>query len=156
MTRRVPAALVITGLTLAAAGAQAAAMTATDSQYFRSPSARAAGLPFSEAVQVGGVIYLNNQLGNRPGVGQMVEGGLEGQLAQAMRNIDAVLAARGRARRDIFKCTITLTDMSRWADMNRIWATYFEPDRLPVRNVIGVTGLPLSGVVGVECAAATK
>ncbi len=72
MTRRLPAALVITGLTLAAAGAQAAPAA---SQYFRSPSARAAGLPFSEAVQVGGVIYLNNQLGNRPGVGQMVEAG---------------------------------------------------------------------------------
>jgi enamine deaminase RidA (YjgF/YER057c/UK114 family) len=126
---------------------------ADGTRYYRSATSVAARLPFSDAVRVGEVLWLNNQIGNVPGVGK-VEGGLEAQLNQALRNIDAVLAASGLTRRDIFHCTVTLSDMSQWGALNQLWGVQFEPERLPARNVIGVTGLPLGALVGVECQAA--
>lgn len=100
------------------------------------------------------MLYLNTQIGNVPGTPRVVDGGLEAQTRQAMANIDAVLAANGLKRRDLFRCTVTLSDMNQWGELNRIWGGLFDPERLPVRNVIGVTGLPLGALVGIECQAA--
>jgi len=148
----------IAGLAFAAvvlsAGASTAAPQEGSAAYHRSATSVSAHLPFSDAVRVGQVLYLNNQIGNTPGTPRVVEGGLEAQTLQAMANIDGVLAANGLKRRDVFRCTVTLSDMSRWAELNRIWGGLFEPERLPVRNVIGVTGLPLGALVGIECQAA--
>jgi 2-iminobutanoate/2-iminopropanoate deaminase len=124
-----------------------------ETRYYRSATSVAARLPFSDAVRVGDVLWLNNQIGNVPGVAK-VEGGLEAQLNQALHNIDAVLAAHGLTRRDLFHCTVTLADMNQWAALNQYWGGLFEPARLPARNVIGVSGLPLGALVGVECQAA--
>jgi reactive intermediate/imine deaminase len=145
------------GLVFAAAlsaGASVAAPEDGQVAYHRSATSISAHLPFSDAVRVGRVLYLNNQIGNTPGTPRVVDGGLEAQTRQAMANIDAVLAANGLKRRDLFRCTVTLSDMGQWSELNRIWGGLFEPDRLPVRNVIGVTGLPLNALVGIECQAA--
>ena len=150
-----PIARALLAATLLSA-ATAQAQPAAGPRFYSAPPTGAQRLPFSEAVQVGGVLYVTNQLGNVPGVGKVVEGGLDGQLRQTMANIAAILAANGLAPRDIFKCSVSLADMSQWPEMNRLWPSYFPADRLPVRNVVGVTSLPIGAVIGVECAAAAR
>jgi len=122
-------------------------------QYYRSPSTAAANLPFSDAARVGRLLYVNNQIGNEPGVAHVVSGGLAAELGQAMKNVRTIVAANGLDMGDVFKCTISLSDMSKWAELNRLWPSYFPAGHLPVRNVIGVTALPLGGEVAVECTA---
>ena len=123
-------------------------------RYYRSETAKAAGLPFSDAVHVGDLLYLNNQIGNRPGEGFLVDGGFKAQFAQIMRNIDRVLEANDLSRADIVMCTVAVTDLAVWSELNRLWLTNFSDSRLPARNVIGVTALPLGASVGVQCIAA--
>lgn len=125
----------------------------TKPQFYRAPTTAAANLPFSDAARVGRLLYVNNQIGNIPGEPQVVKGGLASELKQAMANVQAIVKANGLEMDDVFRCTISLADMSQWAELNRLWPTYFTPGRLPVRNVIGVTALPLGGRVGVECTA---
>ena len=123
--------------------------------YYRTSDTIKAGLPVSNAVRVGDVLYVSNQLGNPPTGGAVVSDSLAGQLDQTMSNIDIVLAGNGLKRDAIFRCMIALKDIADLPELNRLWSGYFKPDRLPVRNVIGVTGLPLNARVTVECQAAT-
>ena len=123
-------------------------------RYINSPAAKAAELPFSQAVRVGDVLYLSGALGNVPGSMELVPGGIEAEARQTMENIGAVLAENGLTFDHVFKCTVMLADMSMWAEFNRVYLTYFKPDRLPARSAFGASGLALGALVEVECAAA--
>ena len=122
-------------------------------EFITSAAAKAAKLPFSQAVRVGDVLYLSGALGNFPGTRELVPGGMEAQARQTMDNIAAVLKQNGLSFTDIFKCTVMLADMSKWDDFNKIYVTYFDPDRLPARSAFGTNGLALGAEVELECLA---
>lgn len=108
------------------------------------------GLPFSLAVRAGDYIFISGQLGTGPG--GLVKG-FEAQSKQAMENIAAILKGHNLGMDDVIKCTVMLTDMSKWGDFNRIYTGYFRPERLPARSAMGVTALALGGEVEIECIA---
>jgi reactive intermediate/imine deaminase len=120
-------------------------------QFINSLAAQAAKLPFSQAVRVGEVLYLSGQLGNKPGTLELVSGGMEAEARQTMDNIGAALEENGLSFRDVFKCTVMLADMKRWADFNKVYVTYFDADHLPARSAFGCNGLALGAQVEVEC-----
>jgi 2-iminobutanoate/2-iminopropanoate deaminase len=139
---------------LAAATSAVLAGAEEPSMHFRnSPGAAAAKLPFSQAVRVGDVLYLSGALGNVPGTLQLVAGGIEAETKQTMENIGTVLKANGLGFDDVFKCTVMLADMAKWGDFNKIYVTYFKPDRLPARSAFGASALALGAEVEVECMA---
>lgn len=122
-------------------------------EFINSPAAKAAKLPFSQAVRVGDILYLSGALGNVPGKLELVPGGIEAETRQTMENIGAVLRENGLGFADIFKCTVMLADMSKWGEFNRIYLDYFAPDRLPARSAFGANGLALGAQVELECMA---
>ncbi len=77
-------------------------------QFYTSPEAKPARLPFSQAVRVGDVLYLSGQIGNLPGKMELAPGGMEGQTRQMMENIGAVLKANGLSFDDVFKCLVMM------------------------------------------------
>ena len=103
-------------------------------KFINTPAARAATLPFSQAVHVGDILYLSGALGNIPGKLELVSGGMEAQARQTMDNIGHTLRENGLSFRDVFKCTVMLADMTKWADFNKVYVDYFNPDRLPARS----------------------
>ena len=119
-------------------------------EFYTSPDSRAAGLPFSSAVRAGDVLYLSGCLGNVPGKMELVKGGMEAETRQTMENIGAVLKAQGLSFGDVFKCTVMLADMSRWADFNKVYLEYFKGPNLPTRSAFGANGLALGACVEVE------
>ena len=119
--------------------------------FYTSPEAKAAKLPFSQAVRVGDILYLSGALGNVPGKMELVPGGMEAEAKQTMENIGAVLKANGLTFDDVIKCTVMLADMKKWGDFNKVYVTYFKPDRLPTRSAFGANGLALGAQVEVEC-----
>ncbi|PLP60529.1 enamine deaminase RidA [Mesorhizobium loti] len=122
-------------------------------EFINSPAAKAAKLPFSQAVRVGDILYLSGALGNVPGKLELVPGGIEAETRQTMENIDTVLRENGLGFADIFKCTVMLADMSKWGDFNRVYLEYFAPDRLPARSAFGANGLALDAQLELECMA---
>lgn len=119
-------------------------------EFLNSPNAKAVGLPFSQAVRVGDVVYLSGCLGNVPGKMELVPGGLEAETRQTMENIGRVLKANGLSFNDVFKCTVMMADISKWAEFNKVYLTYFNPDRLPTRSAFGANGLALGAAVELE------
>ena len=117
-------------------------------QYIRAADPKA---PFSAAVRVDNILYLSGQIG----VG--ADGRLPPQFAdqarQTMDNVAATLKGSGSSLDDVFKCTVMLADMSRWEEFNRIYVTYFKPERLPARSAIGANGLALGAMLELECSA---
>jgi len=110
-------------------------------------------LPFSEAVEVNGIVFLSGQIGVAPGTLEVVEGGMEAEARRTMDNIAMTLEAAGLSMADVVKCTVMLDDMADWPAFNEVYVTYFEPP-YPARSALGADGLALGAVVEVECIAA--
>lgn len=113
------------------------------------------GLPFSEAVRVGDLIFLSGQVGVVPGQLTLVPGGLKEEARQTMENIRTVLQANGASMDDVVKCTVMLADMSEWGTFNEIYKTFF-PKQFPARSALGANGLALGARVEVECIAVVR
>ncbi|OFA03704.1 RidA family protein [Duganella sp. HH101] len=108
------------------------------------------GRPFSLAVRAGDYVFVSGQLGTGPA--GLVKG-FEAQSRQAMDNIATILKGVNLGMDDVVKCTIMMADMAKWEDFNKVYVTYFKPQRLPARSAMGVNGLALGGEVEVECMA---
>lgn len=124
-------------------------------EFISSAEMKAAKLPFSAATRVGNVLYLSGCLGNVPGKMELVPGGMEAEARQTMENIRTVLTQNGLTFDHVFKCTVMMADMKKWADFNKVYMTYFHPDRLPARSAFGASALALGAQVEVECLAHT-
>lgn len=108
------------------------------------------GRPFSLAVRAGDYVFVSGQLGTGPA--GLVKG-FDAQSRQAMDNIVTILKGVNLGMDDVIKCTIMMADMAKWEDFNKVYVTYFKPQRLPARSAMGVNGLALGGEVEVECMA---
>ena len=108
--------------------------------------------PYSQAVGTEAMLYTSGQLGIDPATGKLVEG-VEAQAQQAMRNLGAILEARGLSYANIIKTTIFLASMADFSAVNAVYASYFSGD-FPARSCVQVAALPLGGLVEIECIAA--
>jgi 2-iminobutanoate/2-iminopropanoate deaminase len=124
----------------------------SDVEYFVSEHNK--GLPFSDAVRVGNMLYLSGQLG-LGGDGKLVEGGIAAQTQQALESIRTTLERCGSSLEHVVKMTVMLADIGEWADMNKIYVTYF-PNHFPARSALGVSGLAFGARVEIECVAVVK
>ena len=88
--------------------------------------------PYSQAVQVGNMLFASGQLGLDPATGNFAEGGVKEQTVQAFKNVHAILA-----------------DMSDFAAMNEVYASQFE-GTFPARSAVAVKTLPKNGLVEIE------
>lgn len=116
------------------------------------PKAPAAIGPYSQAIQVGNLIYTSGQIPIDPATGQFVEGGIKEQTRQSLRNIQAILQEAGLTMASVVKTTVFMADMADFADMNSIYAEFFtEP--YPARSAVAVKTLPKNALVEIEVVA---
>ena len=104
--------------------------------YYRSVETDKMGLPFSDAVRGGKMLYLSGQIGNIPGEMQLVEGGLQAEARQTMESIKRVLEANGSSLDHAVKFTVFIDDISRWSEFNKVYVEYFG-ENLPARSAFG-------------------
>ena len=114
-------------------------------------SERMKGLPFSEAVRVGNMLYLSGMIGMDSSM-KLVSGGITPETGQTMENIKATLERYGSSLDHVIKVTVMLADMSEWEEMNKVYVTYFAK-HLPARSALGASGLVFGARVEVECIA---
>lgn len=110
------------------------------------------GLPFSESVRVGDVLFLSGVLGITDD-GKLAPGGMTAEADQAMQNIADALERRGLTMQDIVKCTVFLADISEWAVFNEVYKSYMKPP-YPARSALGANGLAENARLEIECIAA--
>ncbi len=97
--------------------------------------------PFSQAVMKDGCLYTSGLMPFLPGSGDLVDADIELQTHQAMRNMQAILAAAGMTFDDVVFVTIYTTDMQEIARINEVYGAYFAGGAYPSRAAVGVAAL---------------
>ena len=105
--------------------------------------------PYSQAIQVGNMLFASGQLGIDPATGNFVEGAVKEQTAQAFKNVKAIRAEAGLDISDVVKTTVFLADMGDFGAMNEVYASQFE-GAFPARSAVAVKTLPKNGLVEIE------
>lgn len=113
------------------------------------PQAPAAIGPYSQAIQVGNLVFTSGQIPIDPATGQFAEGGIKEQTRQSLTNVKAILEEAGLSLASVVKTTVFLADMADFADMNAVYAEFFaEP--FPARSAVAVKTLPKGALVEIE------
>jgi enamine deaminase RidA (YjgF/YER057c/UK114 family) len=119
---------IATGVLVMASPADAAP-TRPAVEHYGTPTLNGQRLPFSRAVRVGHILYLSGAIGRGPD-GKPPEG-IEAQAKATMDDIGETLKLAGLTHRDLFHCTVFLSDMKNWAAFNTVYLTYFPRGRFP-------------------------
>ena len=105
--------------------------------------------PYSQAVEVNGMLFISGQIPLDPVNGKLVEGGITEQAEQVMKNIGAVLTEAGYSFKDVVKSTCLLSDMDNFAAMNAVYGNYYA-ENPPSRAAYAVVKLPLGALIEIE------
>jgi 2-iminobutanoate/2-iminopropanoate deaminase len=108
--------------------------------------------PYSQAIRAGGTVWASGQIPLDPATGLLVEGGIEEQARQALRNLGAVLEAAGSGFDRVVKATVYLTDFADFEEVNRVYAE-FMPSPPPARVCVQVSRLPRDARVEIDAIA---
>lgn len=104
--------------------------------------------PYSQAIEVNGLVYTSGQVGIDPATGTVPEG-IEAQAHQVCKNLTALLQAAGTSMDNVVKTTVFIKDMNDFGTVNGIYEQYFtEP--YPARSCVEVARLPKDVLVEIE------
>lgn len=110
------------------------------------------GAPYSQAIRFGELVFVAGQLGIDPATGNLVEGGISEQTAQAMRNLEAILEEAGSSLKQMLKTTIYIVDLGDFAALNEAYARHVG-NRPPARATLQVAALPSGALVEIDAIA---
>ena len=120
-----------------------------DKEVILTDRAPVPGSGYSQALRIGNFVVTSGYLGTHPDGSGLVSGGFEAEVRQALENIGAVLAAAGCTFADVIRTNVSLTEIDRFAEMDRIYRDYFSAP-WPTRNTIGVKELWGGAQVGFD------
>ncbi len=112
-------------------------------------NAPAAVGPYSQAMIAGDYMYVSGQIPVDSSTGKIVDGGVEEQTKQVLKNAMAILEEAGVTYKNVIKTTVFMKDMNDFATMNAVYAEFFT-DHKPARAAVEVARLPLDVLVEIQ------
>lgn len=122
-------------------------------RIIKTSDAPAAIGPYSQAVEINGTLYVSGQIALDPRTGKLVEGDIQAQTRQILRNVEAILKAAGYGLADVVKSTVFLSDISNFKAMNEVYGQVYAADH-PARSAFAVKDLPMGALIEIETIAA--
>ncbi len=104
--------------------------------------------PYSQAIDLGNIVFISGQIPVNPATGEIPEG-IKAQTAQSISNIKAILAEAGLTIDNVVKTTVFLADMSLFVPMNEVYGEEFTAP-YPARSAVAVRELPKQVLVEIE------
>jgi len=111
--------------------------------------------PYSQAIIANGFVFCSGQIPIDPATGNLLDGTIEEETRQVLKNHGAVLEAAGSSLDDVVKTTVFLKDMDEFAKMNAVYAEFFKAPS-PARATVQVARLPRDVKVEIEAVALVK
>lgn len=156
MTRRDALAAVVLTVAVAAAGCQESAETGMAEEEAEGPAKEvlmaSQGAPYSPVVRGGDLLFLSGAIGVDD---DAEEQGAPGETRRSLEGIQERLEDSGASLEDVVKCTVFLTDMDDYGDMNDVYSEFF-PEDPPARSAVAVAELPADAEVEIECIAVAE
>lgn len=109
--------------------------------------------PYSQAVEIGDLVFVSGQIPFNPVSGKLEHSDIKGQARQSLENVKAIVEAAGLTLANVVKVNVSLTDMGAFADVNAIYAEYFNAEIKPARAVVQVAALPKQVLIEIEAIA---
>lgn len=113
------------------------------------PKAPKAIGPYSQAVEMNGLIYTSGMIPVVPETGEIVEGGIEKQAEQVLKNLRILLAEAGSSLENAVKTTVFIKDMNDFTKVNEVYANYFSGE-FPARSCVEAARLPKDVLIEIE------
>jgi len=98
--------------------------------------------PYSQATAYGNQVFTSGQIAIHPQSGELITSSIEEETKQVLENLKAVLAAAGCELADVVKCSIFISDMGQFQQINAVYASYFDEETAPARETVQVAVLP--------------
>ena len=108
--------------------------------------------PYSQAIRAGQFLFVSGQVPIDAATGELVQGGIAEQSRRALQNIGKILSAGGASFQQVVRTTVYLADLSDFAAMNEVYASYFETPG-PARTTFQAGALPMGISVEIDCIA---
>lgn len=124
-------------------------------KIIRTDKAPAAIGPYSQAIEVNGMLFTSGVIPIDPETNQLVEGNIEVQAAQAIGNLKNLLEAAGSSCDNVIKTTVFIKNMDDFGTVNEIYKSFFEKD-CPARSCVEVARLPKDVLIEIEAIAVVE
>ncbi len=98
--------------------------------------------PYNQAVLKGDMLFTSGQIAINPTTGKLFSGTISEETELVMENLKAVLEAANMTFENVLKTSIFISDMKNFAEINTVYATYFEEETAPARETVEVANLP--------------
>ena len=105
--------------------------------------------PYSHAVKAGGLLFCSGQIPLDPATGELVGTTPAEQALRCLQSLEAVAGAAGTSLAQAVRCTVYMTDLAAFAEVNEVYGGFFQSEP-PARVAVGVASLPKGAQVEVE------
>lgn len=117
------------------------------------PKAPAPVGPYNQSVMAGNTLYVSGQIAIDQESGQMITSDIEAETHQVMKNIGYILQKAQMSYDNIVKCSVFVKDMEQYSQINAVYASYFDEETAPARELVQVANLPKYVNVEISCIA---
>jgi 2-iminobutanoate/2-iminopropanoate deaminase len=98
--------------------------------------------PYSQAIAFNGLLFVSGQIGMNPTTGELILDNIEDETHQVLKNVEAILKAAGTGLDKVLKASVFVKDINMFGRINAVYATYFNTDAPPARELVQVAELP--------------
>ena len=112
--------------------------------------------PYNQAILAGGMLYVSGQIAINPVTGELILTTIQDETHRVMKNLQAILKEAGLTFEDVVKCSVFVSDMKNYSAINEVYATYFNEETAPARELVEVANLPKYVNVEISVIAAAK
>lgn len=98
--------------------------------------------PYNQAILSGNTLYTSGQIAINPETGELVLETIQAETTQVMNNMKEVLAAAEMTFENVIKTSIFISDMNQFAEINKVYGSYFNEETAPARETVEVANLP--------------
>lgn len=121
-------------------------------KVIQTQKAPAAVGPYSQAIEVNGLIFTSGQLPIIPESGELINDDIKKATARSLENIKEILQEAGSSLDKVVKVNIFLKDMNDFSSVNEAYSKYFTTNK-PARSCVEVSKLPKDGIIEIEAVA---
>lgn len=109
--------------------------------------------PYNQAIKFGNQLFVSGQIAINPETGELEMEDIKKETNMALQNLKAVVEAADFQMTDIVKCSIFISDMGQFAEINEVYGWFFAGDEAPARETVEVACLPKNVNVEISCIA---
>ena len=117
------------------------------------PNAPSAIGTYNQGIETDCLVFTSGQVGIDPSTGQLVDGGIDMQAAQTLKNIEVILGSVNLGKESIVKLTVFVKNLDDFPSVNKAFENFFNGIDYPARSTVEVSELPLGALIEIECIA---